>query len=275
MPSPTSTPWKSRVDVREAAFIRTPHLLVVIRNREYLAEPLVSSNGALVRGKRIGSRRHARLALIEHDPHGLGRDNDILGDIRDLLIRQLVPALARSLVVEIEFRIGQTERLGDLGHGHGDDLQRVEHAHRVPPREAQIDAVVLTLIRDKRRERTRSAHVDGVDPCPTVIEQVVVNELTVELQVVEPHLRVIEHFQIVEERFDGVAETQDLAPIDLIDIAGGPRPYSAIIRIHRGLEVCCDPTHGSPPTRRAPQPNLGGYIQHENPAAESRRRRSR
>ena len=277
MPSPTSTPWKSGVDVCEAALVCPSHLLVIIRHGEYPPEPLIAAHGALVCCKRVGSSRHARLALVQQDPHGLRRDNHVLGDVFDLMFGQDVPALARSLVVEFQFRVGKAEGLGYLRDGHRDNLQRVENPHRVPPREADIDAVVHALVRDQGGERARGGLVDRVDPCPAVVEQKVIQELPVELEVMKPYLAVLDGAKVVHERVDRGAVVKRWIPIDRIDITCRPCPHAAVIGIHRGLEIGSQPSHlpSFAPIRSAPSPNRLGYIRHVRPATGSCRTRNR
>lgn len=82
--------------------------------------------------KRVAARREARVALGDEDGERLCHDDDVLAQVRYLLLGELVANRAVGVVVDFELGVlCEAERTRYALHADGDDLQAVAHLHQV------------------------------------------------------------------------------------------------------------------------------------------------
>lgn len=82
--------------------------------------------------KRVAARREPRVSLGDEDGERLCHDDNVLAQVRDLLLGERVSDRSVGVVVNLKLRVlGEAERLGDALHADGDDLQAVAHLDHV------------------------------------------------------------------------------------------------------------------------------------------------
>lgn len=65
------------------------------------------------------------------------------------MLGEFMPRLALPLVVQLQFRVIQTEGHWNLGHRHGKNLETVVHLDNIVGVEAHVDVVMQSLVADK------------------------------------------------------------------------------------------------------------------------------
>lgn len=159
------------------------------------------------------------------------------------MLGEFMPHLALSLVIQIELGVIKTEGGWNLGHWHRQHLETVIHLDDIVGVEAHVDIVMQSLVADKGRERLGFRVADIIDPFPTVVEEIRIDELPIELEVVEPQLSLTQLGAPVDELGDILTVHGVLMRVHGVDIRCGEGPYPAIIRVGGRLEVAHVPKH--------------------------------
>lgn len=183
----------------------------------------------------VAADREARVTLGDEDGEGLGHNQHVLPEVRDLLLGEGVPDRAVLVVVNLELGVlREAERLGYALHADGDDLEAVSNLDHVPVVEHEGGRVELAHVGDEGGEGLAGKLLLGLDPLPPVTEELAEHELHVELGVVEPDAGVLDG---VEPRDKGRYVGAVCEYLGSIDARRSPRPHAAILGVGRALEV--------------------------------------
>ena len=185
--------------------------------------------------KRVAARREARVSLGDEDGERLCHDDNVLAQVRDLLLGERVADRAVGVVVDFELRVlCEAERTRYALHSDGYDLEAVAHLDHVTVVEHEGRGVELAHVRDEGGEGLAAKLLLGLHPLPAVAEELAEDELHVELGVVEPDARVLYGVQPRDEGGEVVPVGEDLRSVH----AGrAPRPHAAVLWVRCGLEV--------------------------------------
>lgn len=159
------------------------------------------------------------------------------------MLGEFMPHLALALVIQIELGVIKTEGIWNLGHGHWQHLETVIHLYNIVGVEPHVDVVVQTLVADKGGERLGFGVPDVIDPFPTMVQEMRIDELAIELKVMEPQLSFTQLGTPVDELGDILSIHGVLMGEHAVDIRGCKSPHPAIIRVGSGLEVAHVPKH--------------------------------
>ena len=161
------------------------------------------------------------------------------------MLGEFMPHLALALVIQVQLSIIQTEGRWNLGHRHWEDLETVIHLDNIICVEPHVDVVMQALVTDKGGKRLGFGIADIINPLPTVVEEIRIDELPVKLEVVKPQLRFAQLGTPVDKLGNILTVHDILIRVHGVDIRCGEGPYPAIIRVSGCLEVTHVPKHGS------------------------------
>lgn len=185
--------------------------------------------------KRVAARREAGVPLSDEDGERLCHDDNVLAQVRDLLLGELVADRAVGVVVDFELGVlGEAERTRYALNADGDDLQAVAYLDHVAVIEHEGSGVELAHVRDEGGEGLAGKLLLGLHPLPALPEELAEDELHVELGVVEPDTRVLYG---VEPSYEGGEVVPVGEHLRVIDAGSAPRPHAAVLWVRGGLEV--------------------------------------